>query len=77
MSRILITGDKGFVGSNIRATLEQEHEMVGLEARGQFRDWSEKVGFKYVSSHNEDSTLPMPPGWTPQVLMAIELPRLE
>ena len=55
MNRILITGDKGFVGSHIRAALEsdksrlgQEHvedsrcftgEMVGLEVRERFRDW--------------------------------------
>ena len=36
-----------------------------------------EVGFKYISSHNEDSTLPTPPGWTPKVLMEEELPRLE
>lgn len=41
--RVLITGDKGFVGSNIRATLEQEHEVVGLEAQGRFRDWYDEM----------------------------------
>ncbi len=39
MNRILMTGDKGFVGSHIRAALEGEHEVVGLEARERFRDW--------------------------------------
>ena len=36
-----------------------------------------EVGFRYISSHNENSTLPTPPGWTPKVLMEEELPRLE
>lgn len=37
--RILITGDKGFVGSNLRAALEPTYKVVGLEARERFRDW--------------------------------------
>ena len=37
--RLLLTGDKGFVGSNIRAALEPEYEVVGLEARERFSDW--------------------------------------
>ena len=41
--RILITGDKGFVGSNLRATLEPNHEVVGLEARERFRDWYDEM----------------------------------
>ena len=41
--RILITGDKGFVGSNLRAALEPTYEVVGLEARERFRDWYDEM----------------------------------
>ena len=37
--RVLLTGDQGFVGSEIRKELETTHKVVGLEATEQFRDW--------------------------------------
>ena len=43
MNRILVTGDKGFVGSQIRAALEPGYEVVGLEAREHFRDWYDEM----------------------------------
>ena len=41
--RILLTGNKGFVGSHIEATLEKEHEIVGLDRRGDFKQWCEDM----------------------------------
>ena len=43
MNRILVTGDRGFVGSQIRAALESAYEVVGLEAWGRFRDWYDEM----------------------------------
>ena len=68
-----------------KGTFDLITEYVSNQKAAAFVDWQgyewldspEKVGSKYISSHNEDSTLPMPPGWTPKVLMAVELPRLE
>ena len=68
-----------------KGTFDLMTEYVSNQKAATFIEWQgyewldspEKVGFKYISSHNEDNTLPMPPGWTPKVLMAIELPRLE
>ena len=37
--RILLTGVDGFVGSHIKERLEPQHEIVGLEAHGTFREW--------------------------------------
>ena len=37
--RILITGNEGFVGNHIQKALEQENEIVGLEAKPTFREW--------------------------------------
>lgn len=37
--RILLTGHEGAVGTEIRELLEPEHEIVGLEAKGTFREW--------------------------------------
>ena len=49
-----------------------------LEWQGyEWVDNPQEVGFKYISSHTEDSTTPTPPGWGPKVLMGVELPRLE
>ena len=41
--RILLTGDKGFVGVHIRKELEVTHEVVGLEATEQFQDWYDNM----------------------------------
>ena len=56
------------------------NEKISSFAEWQGYEWIDdprEVGFKYISSHNEDRTLPTPPGWTPKVLMEEELPRLE
>ena len=38
--RILLTGDKGFVGSHLRKALTAEsHDVVGLEAKPTFQEW--------------------------------------
>ena len=41
--RILITGNEGFVGSHIQTALESEHEIVGLEAKGSFKEWYDEM----------------------------------
>ena len=41
--RIVLTGDKGFVGVHIRKELEVTHEVVGLEATEQFQDWYDNM----------------------------------
>ena len=42
--RILITGDRGFVGSHICTALEADgHEIVGLEATPTFREWYDEM----------------------------------
>lgn len=56
------------------------NEKISSLAEWQGYEWIDdprEVGFKYISSHKENSTLPTPPGWTPKVLMEEELPRLE
>ena len=56
------------------------NEKISTFVKWQGYEWIDnprEVGFKYISSHNENSTLPTPPGWTPKVLMEKELPRLE
>ena len=37
--RILLTGNEGFVGNHLQTALEQENEIVGLEAKPSFREW--------------------------------------
>lgn len=37
--RILLTGNKGFVGSHIEKALSKDHEIVGLDVRGSFTEW--------------------------------------
>ena len=42
--KILLTGNKGFVGSHIQASLENDgHEIVGLEVHPTFREWYDKM----------------------------------
>ena len=41
--RILLTGNKGFVGSHIETVLKKEHEIVGLDRRGGFGQWCEDM----------------------------------
>ena len=37
--KVLLTGDKGFVGSHIRVGLENSHDVVGLDVAGSFTEW--------------------------------------
>ena len=42
--RILVTGDKGFIGSNLRVALEADgHEVVGLEVKSTFKEWYDEI----------------------------------
>ena len=51
--KILLTGDKGFVGRNIRKALSDEgHTIVGLEVTPSFDKWLDK--FKYPDVRLED-----------------------
>ena len=42
--KILVTGNEGFVGSHIQASLEAAgHKIIGLEAKGSFREWYDEM----------------------------------
>ena len=40
--KILLTGDKGFVGRNIGAALRADGHTIGIEAEPQFSEWYSK-----------------------------------
>ena len=42
--KILLTGNKGFVGSHVQTALEADgHEIVGLEVKRTFREWYDEL----------------------------------